>query len=81
MLTSQSKNQNEPKLVMPKNQDLSRSLEIKVIWTFDAEFPTIFNETCTYITLKSAVKDRQLRYYYPHGKPLLNFNKSLIKDT
>ena len=29
---------------MPKSQYLSRSLETKLIWTFD----TIFNERCTY---------------------------------
>ena len=43
------------KQVMPKSEDLSRSLEINAIWTFDTEFPTIFNKSCTYITFKSAV--------------------------
>ena len=47
------------KQVMPKREDLSRSLEINAIWTFDTEFPTIFNKSCTYITFKSAVKHRQ----------------------
>ena len=47
------------KQVMPKSEDLSRSLEINAIWTFDTEFPTIFNKSCTYITFKSAVKHRQ----------------------
>ena len=28
---------NEPKQVMPKTEDLSRSLEIKPIWTYDTE--------------------------------------------
>ena len=51
------------KQVMPKSEDLSRSLEINVIWTFDTEFPTIFNKSCTYITFKSAVKHRQLGIY------------------
>ena len=37
------------KQVMPKSEDLSRSLEINEIWTFDTEFPTIFNKSCTYI--------------------------------
>ena len=46
------------KQVMPKSEDLSRSLEINAIWTFDTEFPTIFNKSCTYITFKSAVKHR-----------------------
>ena len=41
---------------MPKSEDLSRSLEINAIWTFDTEFPTIFNKSCTYITFKSAVQ-------------------------
>ena len=39
------------KQVMPKREDLSRSLEINAIWTFDTEFPTIFNKSCTYIQL------------------------------
>ena len=50
------------KQVMPKSEDLSRSLEINAIWTFDTEFTTIFNKSCTYITFKSAVKHRQLGY-------------------
>ena len=29
------------KQVMPKSEDLSRSLEINAIWTFDTEFPII----------------------------------------
>ena len=56
------------KEVMPKSEDLSRSLEINAIWTFDTEFPTIFNKSCTYITFKSAVKHRQLGYGYPRGQ-------------
>ena len=56
------------KQVMPKSEDLSRSLEINAIWTFDTEFPTIFNNSCTYITFKSAVKHRQLGYGYPRGQ-------------
>ena len=41
------KNRNEPK---PKNQDLSRSLEINVTCIFCTELSTnvIFNETCAY---------------------------------
>ena len=58
-LQAKVKNWNEPKQVMPKSKDLSRSLK-KPIWTFDTEFPTIFNKSCTYITSKSAVKIRQL---------------------
>ena len=56
------------KQVMPKSEDLSRSLEINAIWTFDTEFPTIFNKSCTCITFKSAVKHRQLGYGYPRGQ-------------
>ena len=56
------------KQVMPKSEDPSRSLEINAIWTFDTEFPTIFNKSCTYITFKSAVKHRQLGYGYPRGQ-------------
>ena len=56
------------KQVIPKSEDLSRSLEINAIWTFDTEFPTIFNKSCTYITFKSAVKHRQLSYGYPRGQ-------------
>ena len=33
---------------MPKSEYLSRSLEINAIWTFDTEFPTIFNKSCTH---------------------------------
>ena len=56
------KYRNEPKQVMPKSEDLSRSLEINAIWTFDTKFPTIFNKSCTHISFKSAVKHRQLGY-------------------
>ena len=59
-LQAKVKYRNEPKQSMPKSEDLSWSLEIKPIWTFDTEFPTIFNKSCTYITSKSAVKHRQL---------------------
>ena len=60
-LQAKVKNRNEPKQVLPK----SRDLKIKLIWTFDTEFPTIFNKSCTYIAFKSAVKHRQLSYGYP----------------
>ena len=62
------------KQVMPKSEDLSRSLEINAIWTFDTEFPTIFNKSCTYITFKSAVKHRQLGYGYPRGQTVHLFS-------
>ena len=42
-LQAKVKYRNEPKQVMPKSEDLSRSLEINAIWTFDKEFPTIIN--------------------------------------
>ena len=61
-LQAKDKYRNEPKQVMPKSEDPSRSLEINAIWTFDTEFPTNFNKSCTYITFKSAIKHRQLGY-------------------
>ena len=64
-LQAKVKYRNEPKQATPKSEDSSRSPEIKLIWTFDTEFPTIFNKSCTYITFKSAVKHRQLSYGYP----------------
>ena len=68
-LQANVKNRNQPKKVMPKSQDLSRSLEINLIWIFDTEFPTIFNKSCTYITSRSAGKHRQPSYGYPRGQP------------
>ena len=65
-LQAKVKYRNEPKQVMPKSEDLSRSLEINAIWTFDREFPTISNKPCTFIT--SAVIHRQLGYGYPRGQ-------------
>ena len=67
-LQAKVKYRNEQKQAMPKSEDLSRSLEIKPILTFDVEFPTIFNKSCTYITFNSAVKHRQLSYGYPLGQ-------------
>ena len=67
-LQAKVKNWNEPNQVMPKSQDLSRSPQIKLIWTFDIEFLTIFNKPCTYITFKSAIKHGKLRYGYPWGQ-------------
>ena len=49
---------------MPKGEDLSRSIEINAISTFDMQFQTIYNKSCTYITSKSAAKHRQLSYGY-----------------
>ena len=71
---------NEPKQVMPESEDLSRSLEIKLIWTFDTEFPTIFNKSCTYITFKSAIKHRQLGYGYPRGQTV-QLSEATTQDT
>ena len=68
------------KQVMPKSEDLSRSLEINAIWTFDPEFPTIFNTSCTYITFKSAVKHRQLGYGYPRGQTV-QLAEATTQDT
>ena len=64
-LHAKVKNRNEPKEVMPKNQDLIKSLEITILWKFDTEFPTIFNKTHAHnITFKSAVIHIQLSYGY-----------------
>ena len=68
------------KQVMPKGDDPSRSLEINAICTFDTEFPTIFNKSCTYITFKSAVKHRQLGYGYPRGQTV-HLAEATTKDT
>ena len=65
---------------MPKSEDLSRSLEINAIWTFDTGFPTIFIKSCTYITFKSAVKHRQLGYGYPKCDSL-SVNMTTILHT
>ena len=43
-LQAKVKYRNEPKQVMPKSEDLSRSLEINAIRTFNTEFSTIFNK-------------------------------------
>ena len=79
-LQAKVKYRNEPKQVMPKSEYLSRSLEINAIWTFDTEFPTIFNKSCTYITFKSAVKHRQLDYGYPQGKTV-HLAEATTQDT
>ena len=59
---------------------LCRSLEINAIWTFDTEFPTFFNKSCTYITFKSAVKHRQLGYGYPRGQ-IVHLAEATTQDT
>ena len=81
-LLAKVKYRNEPKQVMPKSEDPSRSLEINAIWTFDTEFPTIFNKSCTYITFKSAVKHRQLAmgYGYPRGQTV-HLAEATTQDT
>ena len=66
-LQARVKNRNEPKQLMPKSEDLSKSLEIKLTWTFDTEFPTVFNISYTFITFNSAVTHRQMSYGYPRG--------------
>ena len=80
LLQAKVKYRNEPKKVMPKSEDLSRSLEINAIWTFDTEFPTIFNKSCTYITFKSAVKYGQLGYGYPRGQ-IVHLAEATTQDT
>ena len=79
-LQANVKYRNEPKQVMPKSGDLSRSQEINAIWTFDTECPTIFNKSCTYFTFKSAVKHRQLGYGYPRGQTV-HLAEATILDT
>ena len=39
---------------------ISRSLEIKIIWTFDRLSNFFFNKSCTHITFKYAVKHRYM---------------------
>ena len=41
-LQAKVKNRNEQKHVMPKSQELSRSLEISMIWTFDKGISNYF---------------------------------------
>ena len=67
-LQAKSKTRTSQKQVMPKSEDLSRSLKIIAIRTFDTEFPSIFSKSYTYITFKSAVKHKQLGYGYPRGQ-------------
>ena len=52
-LQSKVKYRNKPKTGNAKSEDLSRSLEINAIWTFDTEFPTIFNKKNAHILLSS----------------------------
>ena len=67
-LQAEVKHLNEPKQVMRKSQDLSRSLEIKRgIWTFDTEFPTI-SINHAHILLSSLQFKRLLSYGYPRGQ-------------
>ena len=79
-LQAKVKYRNEPEQVMPKSEDLSRSLEINAIWTFDTEFPNIFNKACTYITFKTAVEHRQLCYGYTRGQTV-HLAEATTQDT
>ena len=55
-------------VVMPKSEDLSRSLEINANWTFDTEFPTIFNKSCTYIIFRiGGVSNKICRFMTDHN--------------
>ena len=79
-LQAKVKYRNEPKT---GNANESRPKEVtrhKSIWTFDTEFPTIFNKSCTYITFKSAVKHRQLGYGYPRGQ-IVHLAETTTQDT
>ena len=79
-LQAKVKYRNEPKQVMPKSEDLSRSLEIKAIRILETEFPIIFNKSCTYITSKSAVKHRTPGYGYPRGQTV-HLAEATAQDT
>ena len=79
-LQAKVENWNGPKQVMPKSEDLSRSLEIKLIMKFDPEFRTIFNKSCTYRTFKSAVMHRQLSYGCPRGQTV-HLAEATTQDT
>ena len=78
-LQAEVKNGNEPKHVMPKSQDQSRSLDLRLIWTFNTEFRTIFNKSYTYITFKYAVKLIQ-SYGYPRGQTV-HLEEATTQDT
>ena len=65
-LQAKVKYRSEPKQVMPKNEDLSRSPEINAIWTFDTEFPTIFNKS--YIFNYQVFSVNVMTNRYPKGK-------------
>ena len=56
-LQAKVKYRNEPKQVMPKSEDLSRSLEINAIWTFDTEFQ-LFSINHAHILLSSLQLNR-----------------------
>ena len=61
-LQAKVKYRNEPKQVMPKSEDQRvKVTRNNAIWTFDTEFPTIFNKSCKYITFKSAVKHTYIK--------------------
>ena len=80
-LQAKVKYRNERKQVMPKSEDLSRSLEINAIWTFDTEFPTLFN--------KSGFSENRLRcfYYSVADSTAMHYNREYMykcmhyKDT
>ena len=58
-LQAEVKTRFEPKQVMPKSKDLSRSIEMKLIWTFDTEFSisisSIVLTKATIVNLSSSV--------------------------
>ena len=86
-LQAKVKYRNEPKTGNAKerkSEDLSRSLEMNAIWTFDTEFPTIFIKSCTYITFKSAVKHRQqylILIFPPYAINVLSTKVALATAT
>ena len=65
-LQAKVKNRNKPKHVMTKSEDLSRSLEIKPIWTFDTEIEKTSWKICV------------VRLPYPQYKQLIPIDSDVI---
>ena len=85
MLTGQIQKSEWTKQVMPKSQDLGRSVEITQIWIFNMEFTIIFKKSCTYITFMSAVirsiyippemltnRSQELEWVNQHSRPTIS---------
>ena len=63
-LQAKVKYHNELKQVMSRSEDLSRSLEIKPIWTFESEFPTVYSDVTLNImySLQTGCKNAHFNY-------------------